>query len=148
MTLNEALIRQTFIIHLIVKDDKSELSKDLKVKIMNMRVVLNRLRAEFEDACVKKIEELQSEEFKELAQIQNKSSEEESKFQLSLDKLNADYDDFVTAKGLSQVSFDAKFTWEEYEDIIEVNAGINPEIDGKILNAFDFLEIIYNLFVE
>ena len=148
MTLNEALIRQTFIIHLIVKDDKSELSKDLKVKIMNMRVVLNRLRAEFEDACVKKIEELQSEEFKELAQIQNKSSEEESRFQLSLDKLNADYDDFVTAKGLSQVSFDAKFTWEEYEDIIEVNAGINPEIDGKILNALDFLEIIYNLFVE
>ena len=148
MTLNEALIRQTFIIHLIVKDDKSELSKDLKVKIMNMRVVLNRLRAEFEDACVKKIEELQSEEFKELAQIQNKSSEEESKFQLSLDKLNADYDDFVIAKGLSQVSFDAKFTWEEYEDIIEVNAGINPEIDGKILNALDFLEIIYNLFVE
>ena len=59
MTLNEALIRQTFIIHLIVKDGKSELSKDLKVKIMNMRVVLNRLRAEFEDACVKKIEELQ-----------------------------------------------------------------------------------------
>ena len=148
MTLNEALIRQTFIIHLIVKDDKSELSKDLKVKIMNMRVVLNRLRAEFEDACVKKIEELQSEEFKELAQIQNKSSEEESRFQLSLDKLNADYDDFVTAKGLSQVSFDMKFTWEEYEDIIEVNAGINPEIDGKILNALDFLEIIYNLFVE
>lgn len=148
MTLNEALIRQTFIIHLIVKDDKSELSKDLKVKIMNMRVVLNRLRAEFEDACVKKIEELQSEEFKELAQIQNKSSEEESRFQLSLDKLNADYDDFVIAKGLSQVSFDAKFTWEEYEDIIEVNAGINPEIDGKILNALDFLEIIYNLFVE
>ena len=134
--------------HLIVKDDKSELSKDLKVKIMNMRVVLNRLRAEFEDACVKKIEELQSEEFKELAQIQNKSSEEESRFQLSLDKLNADYDDFVIAKGLSQVSFDAKFTWEEYEDIIEVNAGINPEIDGKILNALDFLEIIYNLFVE
>lgn len=148
MTLNEALIRQTFIIHLIVKDDKSELSKDLKVKIMNMRVILNRLRAEFEDACVKKIEELQSEEFKELAQIQNKSSEEESKFQLSLDKLNADYDDFVTAKGLSQVSFDAKFTWEEYEDIIEVNAGINPEIEGKVLNALDFLEIIYNLFVE
>ena len=148
MTLNEALIRQTFIIHLIVKDDKSELSKDLKVKIMNMRVVLNRLRAEFEDTCVKKIEELQSEEFKELAQIQNKSSEEESRFQLSLDKLNADYDDFVTAKGLSQVSFDTKFTWEEYEDIIEVNAGINPEIDGKILNALDFLEIIYNLFVE
>lgn len=148
MTLNEALIRQTFIIHLIVKDDKSELSKDLKVKIMNMRVVLNRLRAEFEDACVKKIEELQSEEFKELAQIQNKSSEEESRFQLSLDKLNADYDDFVTAKGLSQVSFDGKFMWEEYEDIIEVNAGINPEIDGKILNALDFLEIIYNLFVE
>ena len=148
MTLNEALIRQTFIIHLIVKDDKSELSKDLKVKIMNMRVVLNRLRAEFEDACVKKIEELQSEEFKELAQIQNKSSEEESRFQLSLDKLNADYDDFVIAKGLSQVSFDTKFTWEEYEDIIEVNAGVNPEIDGKILNALDFLEIIYNLFVE
>ena len=148
MTLNEALIRQTFIIHLIIKDDKSELSKDLKVKIMNMRVVLNRLRAEFEDACVKKIEELQSEEFKELAQIQNKSSEEESRFQLSLDKLNADYDDFVTAKGLSQVSFDTKFTWEEYEDIIEVNAGINAEIDGKILNALDFLDIIYNLFVE
>ena len=148
MTLNEALIRQTFIIHLIVKDGKSELSKDLKVKIMNMRVVLNRLRAEFEDACVKKIEELQSEEFKELAQIQNKSSEEESRFHSLLDKLNADYDDFVTTKGLSQVSFDGKFTWEEYEDIIEVNAGINPEIDGKILNALDFLEIIYNLFVE
>ncbi len=47
-----------------------------------MRVVLNRLRAEFEDAYVKKIEEYRSEEFKELAQIQNKSSEEESRISI------------------------------------------------------------------
>ena len=71
MTLNEALIRQAFIIHLIVKDEKSELSKDLKVKIMNMRVVLNKLRKDFDKACEDKIEELQTEELTKLLQIEN-----------------------------------------------------------------------------
>ena len=40
-----------------------------------------------------------------------------------------------------------EFTEEEFGEIMEVNADNDVEINGNKLNAADFLEVIYGLFV-
>ena len=58
MTLNEVLIRQNFISKLLIKNENVEIDKDLKVKIMMMRVELTRYKTQFDNACLEKIKEL------------------------------------------------------------------------------------------
>ena len=147
MTLNEVLIRHNFIIKLLLKDGNSELTKELKVKIMGMRIALSKFRAQFDQDAQEAIQGLKPSNFDALAQKQDRTPEEEKELKEMSDKLTEEYNAFVIAKGNEIVSFDKKFTEEEFGEIMEVNADNDVEINGNKLNAADFLEVIYGLFV-
>ena len=147
MTLNEVLIRHNFITKLLLKDGNSELSKELKVKIMGMRIALSKFRNQFDADAQEAIKGLKPENFDALAQKQDRTPEEEKELKEMSDKLTEEYNAFVIAKGTELVSFDKKFTEEEFGEIMEVNADNDVEINGNKLNAADFLEVIYGLFV-
>lgn len=147
MTLNEVLIRHNFIIKLLLKDGNSELNKELKVKIMGMRIALSKFRAQFDQDAQEAIQGFKPSNFDALAQKQDRTPEEEKELKEMLDKLTEEYNAFVIAKGNEVVSFDKKFTEEEFGEIMEVNADNDVEINGNKLNAADFLEVIYGLFV-
>lgn len=147
MTLNEVLIRHNFITKLLLKDGNSELSKELKVKIMGMRIALSKFRNQFDADAQEAIKGLKPENFDALAQKQDRTPEEEKELKEMSDKLTEEYNAFVIAKGNELVSFDKKFTEEEFGEIMEVNADNDVEINGNKLNAADFLEVIYGLFV-
>lgn len=147
MTLNEVLIRHNFIIKLLLKDGNSELTKELKVKIMGMRIALSKFRAQFDQDAQEAIQGFKPSNFDALAQKQDRTPEEEKELKEMSDKLTEEYNAFVIAKGNEVVSFDKKFTEEEFGEIMEVNADNDVEINGNKLNAADFLEVIYGLFV-
>ena len=147
MTLNEVLIRHNFITKLLLKDGNSELTKELKVKIMGMRIALSKFRNQFDADAQEAIKGLKPENFDALAQKQDRTPEEEKELKEMSDKLTEEYNAFVIAKGNEIVSFDKKFTEEEFGEIMEVNADNDVEINGNKLNAADFLEVIYGLFV-
>ena len=147
MTLNEVLIRHNFITKLLLKDGNSELSKELKVKIMGMRIALSKFRAQFDQDAQEAIQGFKPSNFDALAQKQDRTPEEEKELKEMSDKLTEEYNAFVIAKGNELVSFDKKFTEEEFGEIMEVNADNDVEINGNKLNAADFLEVIYGLFV-
>ena len=147
MTLNEVLIRHNFITKLLLKDGNSELTKELKVKIMGMRIALSKFRNQFDADAQEAIKGLKPENFDALAQKQDRTPEEEKELKEMSDKLTEEYNAFVIAKGNEVVSFDKKFTEEEFGEIMEVNADNDVEINGNKLNAADFLEVIYGLFV-
>ena len=147
MTLNEVLIRHNFIIKLLLKDGNSELTKELKVKIMGMRIALSKFRNQFDQDAQEAIQGFKPSNFDALAQKQDRTPEEEKELKEMLDKLTEEYNAFVIAKGNEVVSFDKKFTEEEFGEIMEVNADNDVEINGNKLNAADFLEVIYGLFV-
>ena len=147
MTLNEVLIRHNFITKLLLKDGNSELTKELKVKIMGMRIALSKFRAQFDQDAQEAIQGLKPSNFDALAQKQDRTPEEEKELKEMSDKLTEEYNAFVIAKGNEIVSFDKKFTEEEFGEIMEVNADNDVEINGNKLNAADFLEVIYGLFV-
>lgn len=147
MTLNEVLIRHNFITKLLLKDGNSELTKELKVKIMGMRIALSKFRNQFDQDAQEAIQGFKPSNFDALAQKQDRTPEEEKELKEMSDKLTEEYNAFVIAKGNEIVSFDKKFTEEEFGEIMEVNADNDVEINGNKLNAADFLEVIYGLFV-
>ena len=148
MTLNEVLIRQNFISKLLIKNENVEIDKDLKVKIMMMRVELTRYKTQFDNACLEKIKELQTEEFGKLSSSKDLNKEQTTRLDELTSQLKEEYNNFLVEKGKEDVDFDKKFTEEEYAQLIDVNSSNDIDINGTTLDALSFLEVIYALFVE
>lgn len=147
MTLNEALVRQNFLSKIVLRNNENELSKELKIKIIQMRTELNKLRNQFETDSQEVIKELKPEGFDALYLKQDKTEGEIAELNKLTNKLTDEHNTFVLQKGKEEVSFDKKFTLEEYGELMDVNYN-EVEINGNRLPAEDFLEIIYSLFVD
>ena len=148
MTTNEALVRQNFITKVLLKDGSNELSKGLKVKIMGMRIKLAKVRKEFDEDVQEAIKGFTPEGYAELAQKNEKTDEENAKLVEWNKQIEAEYNEYIKNRGQEEVSINTKLTEDEYNEILEVNAGNDIEINGQKLIAADFLEVLYSLFVE
>ena len=150
MILNELLTRQNVITKVELKDGEKELSKGLKVKIMRIRLAYNKVKKALDEDVKEFVDQLTTEEYKELAVKQNKTEEEEARYNELSSKINSDYMEFINQKGFEEVneSIDDNFSEDEYNEILEVNAGNDVTINGNDLKAADFLEAFYEIFVK
>ena len=149
MILNEVLTRQNIISKIELKEGNKELSKELKVRIMRIRLAYNKVKKAFDEDVKEFVEQITTDEYKELAQKQNRTEEEEKKYSELNTQINSDYIEFVNQKGLEEVkeTFDDKLTDDEYAEILDVNSGNDVEINGVKIKAADLMEIFYELFV-
>ena len=147
MTLNEALVRQSFLQEVKLKDGDNELPKDLKVKVMQMRIKLNKIRTQFDEDSQAAIEELKPEGFNELYSKPDRTEEEQKQLEEQVVKINEEHAAFVNQKGLEEVEVETSFTEEDYAEIINTSAN-DVNINGTELTAEKYLEVLYTLFVE
>ena len=149
MILNEVLTRQNIISKIELKEGNKELSKELKVRIMRIRLAYNKVKKAFDEDVKQFVEQITTDEYKELAQKQNRTEEEEKKYNELNTQINSDYIEFVNQKGFEEVkeTFDDKLNEDEYAEILDVNSGNNVEINGVKIKAADLMEIFYELFV-
>ena len=149
MILNEVLTRQNIISKIELKEGNKELSKELKVKIMRIRLAYNKVKKAFDEDVKEFVEQITTEEYKELVQKTNRNEEEEKRFNELTSKINSDYIEFINQKGLEEISetIDDKFTEDEYAEILDINSGNDVEINGVKIKAADLMEIFYELFV-
>ena len=149
MILNEVLTRQNIISKIELKEGDKELSKELKVRIMRIRLAYNKVKKAFDEDIKEFVEQITTDEYKELAQKQNRTEEEEKKYNELTTKINSDYIEFVNQKGFEEVkeTFDDKLNEDEYAEILDVNSGNDVEINGVKIKAADLMEIFYELFV-
>lgn len=150
MKLNDVITRQNVISKLLLKDGNKELSKELKVKVMRIRMAYSKLKKEFDSEVEEFVKELATEEFKTLHGKSNRTAEEENRLNALISKMNEDYFEFLQQKGLEDVNvpIDDLLTFEEYTDIIDINSGNSVVINETTVSAADYLEIVYNLFVK
>lgn len=147
MTTNEVLTRHNFVSKLLLKSDSAELSRDLKVKVMSMRIEYGKVRKQFDEDLQEFVKGLNTTRFNELQVKPDKTPEEQAELQELTDKINGDYQAYVNSRLQEEVVIsDKKFTEEDYAEIVEVNAGNDVEINNTKLDAADFLEIFYTLF--
>lgn len=149
MILNEVLSKQNVFTKIILKDGEKELSKELKIKIMRIRMAYNKIKKNFDAEVSEFISELAPEELKILNSNTDRTPEEEARFTELTNKVNSEYYEFLTQKGLENIpTLDDSLTESEYEEIVEVNAGNDVEFNGNKVSAVDFLEIVHDLFVK
>ena len=149
MTTNEVLTRHNFVSKLLLKDGDKELSRDLKVKVMGMRIEYGKIRKQFDEDVQEFVKGLNSDKLTELQQKSDRTEAEEKELQELTDKLNGDYRAYVESRLKEEVTVsDKNFTEADYAELVEVNAGNDVEINGTKLQATDFLEILYTLFFD
>lgn len=149
MILNDILTKQNVFTKIVLKDGNKELSKELKVKVMRIRMSYTKIKKAFDEDVKEFTEELVPEELKELNQKENRSEEENARMEELTNKVNSEYQEFLIQKGNEEVKdIEDTLTMDEYSDIVEVNAGNDVEINGNKIAAADFLEIVYDLFVK
>ena len=150
MILNELLTRQNVITKIKLKDNDKELSKELKVKIMRIRLAYNKVKKAFDEDVKEFVEQITTDEYKELVQKTERNEEEEKRFNELTSKINSDYIEFINQKGLEEISetIDDKFTEDEYAEILDINSGNDVEINGNKIKAADFMEVFYEMFIS
>jgi hypothetical protein len=150
MTLNDLLTKQNVITKLILKDGNKELSKELKVKIMRVRMAYNKVKKQFDEDSREFTNQIVTDELKNLVNKPDKTEEEEKRFRELNDKANAEYQEYLIQKGLEEVTtpIDDTFTLDEYSEILDVNAGNDVEINGNKIKAADLMETFLDLFVK
>ena len=149
MVLNDLLTRQNVFTKILLKAGDKELSKELKVKVMRMRMAYTKIRKNFDAEVQEFTEELLSDEFKNLSAKENRTTEEELRLSELSTKINSEYQEFLNQKGSEEIKdIDYALTLDEYAEILDVNAGNDVEINGNKIPAVDFMEIVYDLFVK
>ena len=150
MILNELLTRQNVITKIELKDGDKELSKELKVKVMRIRLAYNKIKKAFDEDVKEFVEQITTDEYKELVQKTNRNEDEEKRFNELTSKINSDYIEFINQKGLEEISetIDDKFTEDEYAEILDINSGNDVEINGNKIKAADFMEVFYEMFIS
>lgn len=151
MTTNEILAMQNYLTKIVLKNGDSELSKDLKVKVMKMRIEMSKIRKAFDEDLKQFMDELISDRFKELRDKpeDERTEEEKKEFEQLIAKANSDYEVYIRQRSQDEVTLNTcTFTEEEFNEILEVNSDIEAEINGVKMSAADILEAVYVLFVK
>lgn len=149
MILNELLTKQNVFTKIILKNGDKELPKELKVKVMRIRMAYTKAKKAFDAEVQEFTEELMTDEFRELSGKTERTEVEEARLKELTDNITSDYQEFIFQKGKEEVSeIEDTLTMDEYSEILDVNAGNDVEINGNKIPAADFLEIVCDLFVK
>lgn len=141
------MVKYNFITKVLLRDGDKELSKDLKVRLMSMRIELGKVRRQLEEDLQEAVKELTPKGYQELIMKENKTEEDKAQVEAWNKQINEEYNAYVDKRGKEEVQIDTTLSEDEFAQIIEVNAGNDVEINGTKLNAADFLEVLYSLFV-
>ena len=141
------MIKHNFITKVLLRDGDKELSKDLKVRLMSMRIELGKVRKQLEEDLQEAVKELTPKGYQEMIMKENKTEEDKAQVEAWNKQINEEYNAYVDKRGKEEVQIDTTLSEDEFAQIIEVNAGNDVEINGTKLNAADFLEVLYSLFV-
>ena len=150
MILNEILTRQNVITQILLSRGNKELPKELKVKIMRMRMAYSKIKKQFDEDTQEFSKQIISDELRDLANKSDRTPEENERFNELNSKANAEYQEYLIQKGKEEVKdfTDAVLTDDEYADILDINSDGEYEVNGQKIKAVDLMEAVYELSVK
>ena len=150
MILNEILTRQNVITKILLSRGNKELPKELKVKIMRMRMAYSKIKKQFDEDTQEFSKQIISDELRDLANKSDRTPEENERFNALNSKANAEYQEYLIQKGKEEVKdfTDTVLTDDEYADILDINSDGEYEVNGQKIKAVDLMEAVYELFVK
>lgn len=150
MILNEVLTKQNLITKIVLQNGNKELSKELKVKIMRIRMAYNKIKQQFDNDVQEFSKQLINSELIELSNKDVKTENDLLRIEELNNKINSEYREFLIQKGYENVilNIDDSLNLDEYSEIVDVNSNNDVEINNSIVKAADFLEAFMDFFVK
>ena len=150
MILNEILTRQNVITKILLSRGDKELPKELKVKIMRMRMAYSKIKKQFDEDTQEFSKQIISDELRDLANKSDRTPEENERFNELNSKANAEYQEYLIQKGKEEVKdfTDTILTDDEYADILDINSDGEYDVNGQKIKAVELMEAVYELFVK
>ena len=149
MTTDDAIIRYNFVSKIQFKDGDNALSKDLKIKVMQMRIEFNKINKVFNDDVKEFTEGITEDRFRELQQKEERTEEETKELNEFVNKYNQEINEYIIKRSRDEVEVnDYEFTVDEFSEIMETNSDKTITINGTEIPAPDYLEALYELFVK
>lgn len=149
MTINNAVLRYNLISVMKFIDGEYSLSRELKIKLIRLKLDLEKIRDEFVSFQQKAMEEIKTQEYEELLNKENKTPEEVQHLEKITAELNEELGKLIQEKSNEMVnvkSFDY-LTEDEFNQILSVNVENNPTINGSKLDFDTYVELIYKSFL-
>ena len=94
MVLNDVLTKQNLITKILLANSGKELPKELKVKIMRIRMSYNKIKKQFDEDTQEFSKQIVSDELRDLANKTDRTPEEEAKFNELNTKANSEYQEY------------------------------------------------------
>jgi sulfatase maturation enzyme AslB (radical SAM superfamily) len=152
MNNNEFEAKRNFLKAVHLKNESKELSKDLKVKIVRLRLTYNELHNEIAHKINTYVDNLVSDEIRELHNKKEEELTEEEKQKVieASNVYSKAYGDYLKKISEEESSYkgDDIFTEDEFNDIIDINACEEFEVAGQKLSLEDFMQAFHSLFVK
>ncbi len=150
MILNDVLTKQNLITKIVLQNGNKELSKELKVKIMRIRMAYNKIKQQFDNDVQEFSKQLINSELIELSNKDVKTENDLLRIEELNNKINSEYREFLIQKGYENVilNIDDSLNLDEYSEIVDVNSNNDVEINNSIVKAADFLEAFMDFFVK
>ncbi len=150
LTLEEIVSRYNLIKNIQFEKDSQSLSKELKLKIIKMRIEYNKYKKQLDEDAQEFTKELVSDRYKELQQKYERTEEENIEYNSLEQQYNKDINDYLIGRSRDEIDGlnDWWFNDEEYSEILDLNSSKDIEINGIKISAPDFLEMIYTKLVK
>lgn len=149
MTINDILYRLDHIKNILYKDGNNEISKELKIKLLNYRIKLSKVEKDLNEDIKEFSEIIIPPELNRLMSKGERTIEEDLEIQNMNNKIQDEYEEFLIVRGREEIDIeDLILTEEEYQEIAMVNINHDVEILNNYVGAQDFLTSIHDLFVK
>lgn len=150
LTLEEIVSRYNLIKNIQFEKDNQSLSKELKLKIIKMRIEYNKYKKQLDEDTQEFTKELVSDRYKQLQQKYERTEEENIEYNSLEQQYSKDINDYLIGRSKDEIDGlnDWWFNDEEYSEILDLNSSKEIEINGIKFSAPDFLEMIYTKLVK
>jgi hypothetical protein len=146
MTINEGLVKYNLISQVPLSTKDGSLSKDVKIKVMDMRITLGKIKKNFDADVQEFISGVKTEEFDTLQGKQDRTEEETARLNEVINELNDSILTYEAQKKAEEIEFDKSFTTEEFNEIVGIMTD-DVKINNQTIPATEFLEILEQVFV-
>lgn len=149
LTVNNAIVKYNLLNCVKYSDEGYSLLRELKIKIIRLKLNFEKIYKDFNQFQQKAIEEVKTPRYKELLKKENRTEEEIKEAEKLLEEMNQDLRNILTQK--SQEIVDVNFEYfseEEYNSFLETNINNSVEINGVKIPAEEYVILFHNEFVK
>lgn len=149
LSINSAVLKYNLLNCLKYSDETYNVPRELKVRLIRMKLDLEKIYKEFNLFQQQALEEIKTDRYKYLVDKKDRTPEEEKEVNDLMKELNEDLHKIVREKSLDKVNVNFNYlTEDEFNDILLVNVNNNVRINGMDIASEEYIELFHNEFVR